>query len=228
MPLASRDGAAAAVATAPVPGDRPNDAGAHRMAGEYDGNIIEPRADAIEHTRKLGHRGRLRSVPAAHPEQRPPHLDPVTMDRPPDRPRERNHAQYGGLRRRDRHGAHRPPAVGHHDDPARDGLRAGHRWSSRSSWPSRRIWTAAMSTTCPDQVPGSTSTRDWEFLDAYAIPRALPVLRAGQSLARRVRLGPGRYVCGDHRDTPSIQGALVSGRRAASAVLADLHGSAAC
>ena len=85
-----------------------------------------------------------------------------------------------------------------------------------------------MSTTCPDQVPGSTSTRDWEFLDAYAIPRALPVLRAGQSLARRVRLGPGRYVCGDHRDTPSIQGALVSGRRAASAVLADLHGSAAC
>jgi protoporphyrinogen oxidase len=72
-----------------------------------------------------------------------------------------------------------------------------------------------------------TSTRDWEFLDAYAIPRALPVMRAGQSLARPVRLGPGRYVCGDHRDTPSIQGALVSGRRAADAVLADLHGSPA-
>jgi phytoene dehydrogenase-like protein len=72
-----------------------------------------------------------------------------------------------------------------------------------------------------------TSTRDWEFLDAYAIPRALPVLRPGQPLARPVRLGPGRYVCGDHRDTPSIQGALVSGRRAANAVLADLHGSAA-
>jgi hypothetical protein len=33
---------------------------------------------------------------------------------------------------------------------------------------------------------------------------------------------PGRYVCGDHRDTPSVQGALVSGRRAAAAVLADL------
>ena len=27
-----------------------------------------------------------------------------------------------------------------------------------------------------------TSTRDWEFLDAYAIPRALPVLSAGQRL----------------------------------------------
>ncbi|GAA4874052.1 FAD-dependent oxidoreductase [Saccharopolyspora cebuensis] len=37
-----------------------------------------------------------------------------------------------------------------------------------------------------------------------------------------VRLGSGRYVCGDHRDTPSIRGALVSGRRAARAVLADL------
>jgi phytoene dehydrogenase-like protein len=72
-----------------------------------------------------------------------------------------------------------------------------------------------------------TGTRDWELLDSYAIPRALPALRAGQSLARPVRLGPGRYVCGDHRDTPSIQGALVSGRRAADAVLADLHRSTA-
>ena len=71
-----------------------------------------------------------------------------------------------------------------------------------------------------------TSTRDWELLEVYAIPRALPVLPACQFLARPVRLGPGRYVCGDHRDTPSIQGALVSGRRAARAVLADLHHSA--
>ncbi len=67
-----------------------------------------------------------------------------------------------------------------------------------------------------------TATADWELLETYAIPRALPVLPAGQPLARPVRLGPGRYVCGDHRDTPSIQGALVSGRRAARAVLADL------
>jgi predicted NAD/FAD-dependent oxidoreductase len=70
-----------------------------------------------------------------------------------------------------------------------------------------------------------TSTRDWDLLEVYAIPRALPVLAAGQPLARPVRLGPGRYVCGDHRDTPSIQGALVSGRRAARAVLADLNGA---
>ena len=48
-----------------------------------------------------------------------------------------------------------------------------------------------------------SSTRDWQLAEIYAIPRALPVLRAGQPLARPVRLEPGRYVCGDHRDTPS-------------------------
>jgi hypothetical protein len=41
-------------------------------------------------------------------------------------------------------------------------------------------------------------------------------------MQRPVRLGTGTYVAGDHRDTSSIQGALVSGRRAADAVLEDL------
>ncbi len=43
---------------------------------------------------------------------------------------------------------------------------------------------------------------------------------------KSVRLEPGLYVCGDHRDSASIQGALVSGRRAADAVLAELRGVA--
>ena len=55
----------------------------------------------------------------------------------------------------------------------------------------------------------------------YRLPASPLGPPAGQRLARPVRLEPGRYVCGDHRDTPSIQGALGSGRRAASAVLAD-------
>jgi phytoene dehydrogenase-like protein len=67
-----------------------------------------------------------------------------------------------------------------------------------------------------------SSIRDWELIAAYPIPHALPAFPAGQPLRRPVRLGAGLYVCGDHRDTPSIQGALVSGRRAAAAVLADL------
>jgi phytoene dehydrogenase-like protein len=68
-----------------------------------------------------------------------------------------------------------------------------------------------------------TSTRDWDLLAAYPIPHALPVMAPRQTLTRPVRLQAGRYVCGDHRDTPSVQGALVSGRRAAQALLADLH-----
>jgi predicted NAD/FAD-dependent oxidoreductase len=48
------------------------------------------------------------------------------------------------------------------------------------------------------------------------------VFGPGAPLRRPVRVAPGRYVCGDHRDTPSVQGALVSGQRAAAAVLADL------
>ena len=41
-------------------------------------------------------------------------------------------------------------------------------------------------------------------------------------LQRPVRTDDGVYVAGDHRDTSSIQGALVSGRRAAQAVCKDL------
>ena len=43
-----------------------------------------------------------------------------------------------------------------------------------------------------------------------AQPAALPPLQ----LRRPVDLGDGVYVCGDHRDTPSIQGAMASGARA--------------
>jgi phytoene dehydrogenase-like protein len=66
-------------------------------------------------------------------------------------------------------------------------------------------------------------TRSWDPLAVVAVPQALPALvpPAG-SLRRPVRLTDGLYVAGDHRDTPSIQGALVSGRRAAHAVLHDL------
>jgi predicted NAD/FAD-dependent oxidoreductase len=38
-------------------------------------------------------------------------------------------------------------------------------------------------------------------------------------IRRPVDLGGGLFVAGDHRDTASIQGAMVSGRRTAQAVL---------
>jgi phytoene dehydrogenase-like protein len=62
----------------------------------------------------------------------------------------------------------------------------------------------------------------WELLRTDVVDRALPAHPPGQPLARRVALGDGLFVAGDHRDTPSIQGALVSGRRAADAVLVSL------
>jgi phytoene dehydrogenase-like protein len=63
----------------------------------------------------------------------------------------------------------------------------------------------------------------WEHLRTLRIAHGHPDQRPGFSPKRAVRLGDGRYVCGDHRDTASIQGALYSGRRAASVVLADLN-----
>lgn len=70
-----------------------------------------------------------------------------------------------------------------------------------------------------------TDTSAWELLATYDLPRALPGMPAPHDMRRPVRL-PGAdgsvYVAGDHRDSSSIQGALVSGRRAAAAVTADL------
>ncbi len=63
------------------------------------------------------------------------------------------------------------------------------------------------------------STDDGVHLHTVAVPRALPALPAGSPLRRDVALGDGLFVAGDHRDTPSQQGALVSGRRTAEAVL---------
>jgi phytoene dehydrogenase-like protein len=66
-------------------------------------------------------------------------------------------------------------------------------------------------------------TGDWEHLHTAEVPRALPARPAGSPLRRDVALGDGLFVAGDHRDTPSQQGALVSGRRAAEAVLTHLR-----
>ena len=71
------------------------------------------------------------------------------------------------------------------------------------------------------RLHGADTSR-WEHLATYDLPRALPGMPAPHPMRRPVHLREGLYVAGDHRDTSSIQGALVSGRRAATAVLADL------
>ena len=66
--------------------------------------------------------------------------------------------------------------------------------------------------------------RSWRFLKSYRIPHAQPQQYPGalEPPQRPVRVRPGVYVTGDHRDNASIHGAMLSGRRAAEAVLADL------
>jgi phytoene dehydrogenase-like protein len=72
-----------------------------------------------------------------------------------------------------------------------------------------------------------TDADRWRLLAARTVHGALPAMRPPQSLLRTTRLGPTRYVCGDHRATGSLQGALASGARAARDVLVGLHRPAA-
>jgi phytoene dehydrogenase-like protein len=64
----------------------------------------------------------------------------------------------------------------------------------------------------------------WEHLGTAVVPQALCsfVPPTADRLRRSTALGDGLFVAGDHRSTPSIQGALFSGRRVARAVLTEL------
>jgi phytoene dehydrogenase-like protein len=62
------------------------------------------------------------------------------------------------------------------------------------------------------------AARDWEHQRTYAIRHAQPAI-AGPLTDQPAAIGPGLFICGDHRATPSIHHALLSGRRAAAAVI---------
>ncbi|MEM8709100.1 MAG: NAD(P)/FAD-dependent oxidoreductase [Actinomycetota bacterium] len=61
---------------------------------------------------------------------------------------------------------------------------------------------------------------DWTHLRTDAIPHGQPAQPPSVPPKQRTALGDGLHVCGDHRDTSSIQGALFSGRRCAETILA--------
>jgi phytoene dehydrogenase-like protein len=65
------------------------------------------------------------------------------------------------------------------------------------------------------------STADWEFLAVRHAPEAVPAMPPPHHFQRPVRVISGLYVCGDHRDTSSAHGALLSGRRAAREMARD-------
>ncbi len=60
----------------------------------------------------------------------------------------------------------------------------------------------------------------WDHVATHRIAHGQPTQRPPFDPKVPVDLGDGRFVCGDHRDTASIQGALYSGRRCALAVAA--------
>jgi phytoene dehydrogenase-like protein len=61
----------------------------------------------------------------------------------------------------------------------------------------------------------------WRHLRSYRIPYALPTQYppALSPVAKAVRRREGLFVCGDYLDTASIQGAMLSGRRAAEHII---------
>jgi phytoene dehydrogenase-like protein len=72
------------------------------------------------------------------------------------------------------------------------------------------------------------SVDHWRFLKSYAIRRALPRFTVpGNTLSvQPVRHSDGLFTCGDYLDTPSINGAMATGRRAANAILQALKSPA--
>jgi phytoene dehydrogenase-like protein len=65
----------------------------------------------------------------------------------------------------------------------------------------------------------------WELLRVDVITHGQPAQLPPFTTAQPIALGDGRFVCGDHRDTASSQGALFSGRRTARAVARSLAGT---
>ena len=94
----------------------------------------------------------------------------------------------------------------------------GARWCRALRW----AWWGDPERVVRDQLADlyGVSTSGWRPLAVCEVPHALPRLRPPQPLRQPAALGDGIYIAGDHRDTPSIQGALVSGRRAAAAITA--------
>ena len=62
--------------------------------------------------------------------------------------------------------------------------------------------------------------RHWELLQTYQIPYGLPAMDIDPVIrSPKVKERESTYICGDHRETPSIEGAMDSGMRTAAAIL---------
>ncbi|MBC7545117.1 MAG: FAD-dependent oxidoreductase [Candidatus Sericytochromatia bacterium] len=80
---------------------------------------------------------------------------------------------------------------------------------------------AALSAAILDQMSDwyGPSARQWRWLRTYRIREALPVISGDQRTGPMFPEMPTVMACGDYLESPSIQGALISGRRAADAIV---------
>lgn len=65
------------------------------------------------------------------------------------------------------------------------------------------------------------SAKEFEFIKRYEIPESLPKHLPGKPLLSDLRIDAGLYAIGDYKAVPSQQGALMTGRLAAEAIMAD-------
>jgi phytoene dehydrogenase-like protein len=70
-----------------------------------------------------------------------------------------------------------------------------------------------------------TSVEDWQHLKTYRIRHALPLQAppANNPKLQPVRIRPNVYICGEYGSLPSINWAMLSGRRAAEAIIGELN-----
>ncbi len=68
------------------------------------------------------------------------------------------------------------------------------------------------------------STEDWRFLAKYEINSALPLFQPGYVKTKNMKTEKNVYSAGDYLESPSQNGALLSGRKAAEQLLIDQRG----
>ncbi len=93
--------------------------------------------------------------------------------------------------------------------------------AARPAGMERSAWEHELDIAARAQLRGwfGSDVDAWTSLPMSEISHAQPSQRSLEPVERPVDLGDGLFVCGDHRDQASINGALVSGRRAAAAVV---------
>lgn len=93
--------------------------------------------------------------------------------------------------------------------------------AARPSGMTREMWNRQLDVDGRAQLRRwfGSSVDGWTMLPTYEIAHAQPSQPTLDPVERPVQLADGLCVCGDHRDQASIQGALVSGRRAANAII---------